>query len=138
MKDSKERHTWLHCRLMCQVNTRGHVRRCAPRRCDVSLRCSQLCSRVCLVSAALRQVRCVLHALDFSFCGQEQWSQLTPLPKGVSMHSSRPVLVDLPKSRERVPRLHFSPSAPLHSDCPVGSSQTRISLEVSQPVWPEK
>ena len=49
------------------------------------------------------------------------------------MHSLRPSLPTPPESHERVPRRPLSPLMLLRSDCPVGFSQTRSSLKVSQP-----
>ena len=49
------------------------------------------------------------------------------------MHSPVRFLSTSPESQERVRRLLLSPLLLLRSDCPVGFSQTRNSLKVSQP-----
>ena len=56
-----------------------------------------------------------------------------PFPDGSDHALSRPFLPTSPEKHERVPRLPLSPLMLPRSDCPVGFSQTRSSLKVSQP-----
>ena len=61
-------------------------------------------------------------------------SSLTPFPKGANMHSSCPTGFYLAWCSTSGSRgFSSSPLVLLRSDCPVGFSQTRNSLKVSQP-----
>ena len=94
-------HTWLRCRHMCRVNTRGQVLRCGVRH---SVKCC-----AALHARMLRALSADLLPTTGMWSARSLRSRLTPFPDG-SEHALFPRTSGQPRqvSHERVLRLHLS------------------------------